>query len=43
MREMVENALFEKLIAGHDAVKIVPRFLQPRHDFVGRKFSNFWT
>jgi len=29
MRKMVENALLEKLISGVDAVKIMPRFLQP--------------
>jgi len=41
--KMVENALFEKLIFGPDAVKIVPRFLQPCRDFAVRMFSDFWT
>jgi len=39
----VENTLFEKLIFGPDAVKIVPRFLQPCHDFAGKMFNVFWT
>jgi len=38
---MVENTLFEKLIFGPDAVKMVPRFLQLCRDFAGRMFSDF--
>jgi len=39
---MLENTLFEKLIFGPDAVKIMPRFLQPCGDFAGRMYNDLW-